>query len=68
MRELIAALIVPILIVTNYRFSKEWRQSETGFKAWGFKHLNTTQANIWANAHQKYVVIVLIASLTLIGK
>jgi len=68
MRELLAAIIVPILIITNLRFSKKWRQAETGFKAEVFKRLNTTQANIWANAQQKYAVVVLIASLTIIGK
>ena len=50
MRELFAAIIVPVLIITGFRFSKAWRQAETGFKAEIFKRLNTTQANIWANA------------------
>lgn len=50
MRELFAAIIVPVLIITGFRFSKEWRQAESGFKSEIFKRLNTTQANIWANA------------------
>ena len=57
MRELLAAIIVPVLIITGFRFSKEWRRAETGFKAMFFKHLNTTQANIWAKAITDFIYI-----------
>jgi hypothetical protein len=50
MRDFTAKLISPILVITGFRFSKAWRQADTGFLAFVFANLlNTTLANICAN-------------------
>jgi len=44
MRDLLAALIAPLMRLTGYRFGKEHRQNET----WQYRHINTVAANIKA--------------------
>ena len=49
MRTLTAAMIVPLLRVTGYRFDKSFRQDPKGWKYFVWTYcLNTTQANILA--------------------
>jgi hypothetical protein len=48
MRKLTAAILVPVMKLTGFRFSKEYRWADNGWKAFVYRHVNTIQANIWA--------------------
>ena len=48
MRDLIATLIAPMLRLTGFRFSKDYRHATCGHKAWIYRHVNTVKANIAA--------------------
>lgn len=45
MRNLIAKIITPVLKVTGFRFSKDYRQAETGVKALVYRVVDTVGAN-----------------------
>jgi hypothetical protein len=44
-----AILAVPVLKVTGWRFSKDFRQSDSGWKKWVYWCTDTVMANIWAD-------------------
>ena len=44
-QEIFASLIAPAMRVTGFRFSKEYRHAQTGFKAFVYKNVNTIAAN-----------------------
>lgn len=48
MRTFLAALLVPVMKLTGFRFSKEYRHATCGWKAVVYTHVNTIQANLWA--------------------
>ena len=48
MRDLTAAMLVPFLKLTGFRFSKEYRHAISGWKLFVFAHVNTVKANLWA--------------------
>ena len=48
MRDMIANLIVPVMVVTGFRFSKEYRRAECGWKAFVYRNVNTVHANLKA--------------------
>lgn len=48
MRKFTAAMLVPGMKLTGYRFSKDYRWSELGWKAFVYRNVDTVQANIWA--------------------
>ena len=39
-------IAVPFMKLTGFRFSKEYRWAESGFKAWIYAHVDTVAANI----------------------
>ena len=45
MRDRIATLIAPLLRLSGFRFSKDYRHATHGPKAWIYRHVNTVQAN-----------------------
>lgn len=47
-RTLTAATMVPVMMLTGFRFSKEYRRGETRFKRAIYACVNTVQANIWS--------------------
>lgn len=49
MRTITAAIITPVMLITGFRFSKDYRRAETGWKAFVYKAVDTVQANIWSN-------------------
>ena len=48
MRDTLAIIITPVLKLTGFRFSKEYRHAERGFKAFVYRNVNTVQANLKA--------------------
>ena len=48
MRTFLAALLVPVMKLTGFRFSKEYRPAISGWKLFVFIHVNTVKANLWA--------------------
>ena len=48
MRDMIANLIAPVMVVTGFRFSKEYRRAEHGWKAFVYRNVNTVHANLKA--------------------
>ena len=48
MRDMIANLIAPVMVVTGFRFSKEYRRAECGWKAFVYRNVNTVHANLKA--------------------
>ena len=48
MRKLTAAVLVPALKLTGFRFSKSYRHGETRFHATVYHLVDTVQANRWA--------------------
>ena len=48
MRTITAALCVPFMKVTGFRFSKEYRKASDGWRLFVFTYVDTVQANIWA--------------------
>jgi len=48
MRDALATLIAPMLRLTGFRFSKDYRHATQGPKAWVYRHVNTVKANIAA--------------------
>ena len=47
-RELVAMVLVPVLYVTGYRFSKAFRHAAGGWRATVYRHVDTVAANVWA--------------------
>jgi hypothetical protein len=47
-RTLTAAALVPVLKITGFRFSKEYRWGTTRAKRVVYALVNTVQANLWA--------------------
>jgi len=48
MRDAMATLLAPVLKLTGFRFSKDYRHAVAGPKAWVYRHVNTVAANIKA--------------------
>ena len=48
MRKITAAILVPALKLTGFRFSKSYRHGETKFHAVVYRLVDTVQANCWA--------------------
>ena len=48
MRTITAALCVPFMKVTGFRFSKEYRKATDGWRLFVYTYVDTVQANIWA--------------------
>lgn len=48
MRTMTAAILVPFMMLTGFRFSKEYRHAISGWKLFVFIHVNTVKANLWA--------------------
>ena len=48
MRTITAALLVPFMKMSGFRFSKDYRRAIEGWKLFVFIHVDTVQANIWA--------------------
>ena len=48
MRDLMANLIYPVLKITGFRFSKDYRWGVTAWHRAVYKYVNTIQANIKA--------------------
>lgn len=46
MRDGMAAILVPMMKLTGFRFSKEYRWGVTPWKAFVYRHVNTVQANL----------------------
>ena len=47
-RTLTAMSIVPVLILTGYRFSKDYRRAEGGWKAVVYRWVDVVRANLLA--------------------
>lgn len=48
MRDLIGNLIVPVLKITGFRFSKDYRYETTRFHTFVYRNVNVVAANIKA--------------------
>lgn len=48
MRDRIASLLAPILRLTGFRFSKDYRWGTTRWHAFVYRHVNTVSANLQA--------------------
>jgi hypothetical protein len=48
MRDILATILAPIMKLTGFRFSKEYRWGTTRAKAFIYAHVNTIKANIEA--------------------
>jgi hypothetical protein len=48
MRDLLGTLMVPVLKLTGFRFSKDYRWETTKFHAFIYRHINVVAANIKA--------------------
>lgn len=47
-RRVIARLLVPVMKITGFRFSKAYRNEETAYKAFIYHWVDTVYANILA--------------------
>jgi len=48
MRDALATIIAPVLKLTGFRFSKEYRWGVTPWKAFVYRHVNVIKANLKA--------------------
>ena len=48
MKAVLTSLMVPVMKLTGFRFSKEYRMAESGFKAFVYRNINTVEANLRA--------------------
>jgi len=48
MRDALATIIAPVLKLTGFRFSKEYRWGATPWKAFVYRHVNVIAANLKA--------------------
>ena len=47
-RNFTAAIFVPVMIVTGFRFSKKYRWGVSKFHSFVYRWVNTVAANRWA--------------------
>jgi len=48
MKAVLTSLMVPVMKLTGFRFSKGYRRAESGFKAFVYRNINTVEANLRA--------------------
>lgn len=48
MRDIFASALVPVMKLTGFRFSKDYRWGATKFHAFVYRHVNTVHANLTA--------------------
>lgn len=48
MRTTLAALLVPVLKVTGFRFDKSYRHGDTAARRAVYRCVDVVQANVWA--------------------
>lgn len=48
MKAVLTSLMVPVMKLTGFRFSKQYRRAESGFKAFVYRNINTVEANLRA--------------------
>jgi hypothetical protein len=48
MRTVTAALMVPVLKITGFRFSKDYRWGVTRLHRFVYRSVDVVQANLWA--------------------